>query len=370
MEEKKQNDKLLNKDFKVPKLRFPGYKEFWLKEDIWNKYEIIMGQSPNSKFYNFNKIGLPLIQGNTDIKNGYSVSLRYTSQITKIAKKGSIVLTVRAPVGIVGILVEDSCIGRGVCSIKADKFLYYFLLGKQSKRKNISQGSTFDSINRNDFVLLKYYEPKFCEERNKIISFLDLTIKKHDLISKKIFVLKKYKKGIIHNLIKTGFLASKIKDLVKVEKKTGLASSHGKKLGSYPFFINNDDGVAKYCNEYLFDGQYLILNTGGTASVKYYDGKFSAMSDCLILKPIAHAIGLYYFLVANEEKINITCFQGTGLKHLDQKWFFNLKVKLPKLSDTELNNFNELIESQIQSLTKKVKLMKSFKQYLLANMFI
>lgn len=114
----------------------------------------------------------------------------------------------------------------------------------------------------------------------------------------------------------------------------------------------------------------MIINTGGTASVKYYDGKFSAMSDCLILRPIAHAIGLYYFLVANEKRINIAGFQGTGLKHLDQKWFFNLKIILPNLSDGELNKLNELTESKIENLKKKVRLMKSFKQYLLANMFI
>lgn len=94
------------------------------------------------------------------------------------------------------------------------------------------------------------------------------------------------------------------------------------------------------------------------------------MSDCLILRPIEHAIGLYYFLVANEKKINIVGFQGTGLKHLDQKWFFNLKVILPNLSDAELNKLNELTEYQIENLKKKAQLMKSFKQYLLANMFI
>ena len=94
------------------------------------------------------------------------------------------------------------------------------------------------------------------------------------------------------------------------------------------------------------------------------------MSDCLILRPIAHAIGLYYFLVANEKRINIAGFQGTGLKHLDQKWFFNLKVILPNLSNAELNKLNELTESRIESLKKKAQLMKSLKKYLLANMFI
>ena len=232
-----------------------------------------------------------------------------------------------------------------------------------------SEGIKVFSLKPSLFKYLDFYYPEKLEQQ-KIVDLFEYIDTKIALLEKKIEALKKYRKGIIHHLIKKGSLTSKIKDLVRIEKKTGLASSHGKDIGSYPFFINNDEGIEKYFDEYAFDGQYLILNTGGTASVKYYDGKFSAMSDCLILRPIEHAIGLYYFLVANEKKINIVGFQGTGLKHLDQKWFFNLKVILPNLSDAELNKLNELTEYQIENLKKKAQLMKSFKQYLLANMFI
>ena len=217
-------------------------------------------------------------------------------------------------------------------------------------------------------LIINYPQDQY--EQKHIVNLINTLSVKIRNIEDKINVLKKYRKGIIHHLIKKGYLASKIRDLVRVERKTSLASSYGKDIGLYPFFINNDEGIEKYCDEYAFDGQYLIINTGGAASIKFYDGKFSAMSDCLILRPIEHAIGLYYFLVANEKKINMTGFQGTGLKHLDQKWFFNLKVILPNLSDAELNKLNELIESQIENLKKKAQLMKSFKQYLLTNMFI
>ena len=232
-----------------------------------------------------------------------------------------------------------------------------------------SEGIKVFSLKPSLFKYLDFYYPEKLEQQ-KIVDLFEYIDTKIAILEKKIEALKKYRKGIIHYLIKEGSLASKIKNLVRVEKKTGLASSYGKDIGSYPFFINNDEGIEKYCDEYAFDGQYLILNTGGTASVKYYDGKFSAMSDCLILRPIEHAIGLYYFLVANEKKINIAGFQGTGLKHLDQKWFFNLKAILPNLSDAELNKLNELTKYQIENLKKKAQLMKSFKQYLLANMFI
>lgn len=37
-----------------------------------------------------------------------------------------IILTVRAPVGELAIAQKEVCIGRGVCAIKANKFIYYF----------------------------------------------------------------------------------------------------------------------------------------------------------------------------------------------------------------------------------------------------
>ena len=294
-------------------------------------------------------------------------------------KSGDILITCAGTIGEQYILPSESPTGifnqalmrvrlqtnvdRTIFSVCFDKMISY------SKQK-YSNGSAIKNIPPlKDLKNRVVYLPKL-EEQEYIAKFIELLSKKINLLNLKISTLKKYRKGIIHHLIKKGSLTSKIRDLVRIEKKTGLASSYGKDIGSYPFFINNDEGIEKYCDEYAFDGQYLIINTGGTASVKYYDGKFSAMSDCLILRPIAHAIGLYYFLVANEKQINTAGFQGTGLKHLDQKWFFNLKVILPNLSDAELNKLNELTEFQIENLKKKAQLIKSFKQYLLTNMFI
>ena len=293
---------------------------------------------------------------------------------TKLVKKGDILIALYgATSGDISFAKIDGAINQAVLCVSPTINKYYFIYYFQAYIKKWLNKYLQGGQPNLSAKIIKQFNisyPKDNEETARVSSLLLLVDKKIELYSNKLNILKKYKKGIILRLIKTGFLASTIKDLVKVEKKTGLASSHGKEFGLYPFFINNDEGVAKYCDKYVFDGQHLILNTGGTASVKYYDGKFSAMSDCLILRPIAHAIGLYYFLLANEEIINIAGFQGTGLKHLDQKWFFNLKVRLPNLSDAELNKLNKLTEYQIQNLTKKAELMKSLKQYLLVNMFI
>lgn len=64
---------------------------------------IIMGSSPKSEAYNDNGVGLPLIQGNADIKCRVSCPRVYTSDITKECSPGDILLSVRAPVGTVAL---------------------------------------------------------------------------------------------------------------------------------------------------------------------------------------------------------------------------------------------------------------------------
>lgn len=143
------------------KRRLPGFSGEWETKRLGDVSIVIMGQSPDSKYYNIDSKGIPLIQGNADIQNGKSVSRIWTLSITKECQKGDILITVRAPVGSVGISSGRSCLGRGVCAIKPhsihDKFLYWQLRFSEDKWNESQQGSTFTSVNSNqinDFCIL------------------------------------------------------------------------------------------------------------------------------------------------------------------------------------------------------------------------
>ena len=189
-------------------------------------------------------------------------------------------------------------------------------------------------------------------------------------LKEKINTLKKYKEGLVISLIKHGSVCGKITDFVSIQDKTKLPSSYGKAKGKYPFFINNDEGVQKYCDEYCFNGTYLILNTGGSASIKLYQGKFSAMSDCLVIKPKSNPIGIYFYLKYLENKINKVGFQGTCLKHLDQRWLLEQIALIPKIEQGKLEKVNTYLDNKLQVLMDKEKAFKEIKNYLLSNLFI
>ncbi|MCD0434146.1 restriction endonuclease subunit S [Lacticaseibacillus paracasei subsp. paracasei] len=72
--------------------RLKGYSDPWEKRKLGEVATITMGQSPDSKNYTLNPQDHILVQGNADIKNGWVEPRVWTTQITKIAKKGSVLL--------------------------------------------------------------------------------------------------------------------------------------------------------------------------------------------------------------------------------------------------------------------------------------
>ena len=89
----------------------------WKEVKLGDIVDITMGQSPKSQFYNKNKEGMPFLQGSSTFGLLYPSFEIYSSDIKKIAVNGSVLMSVRAPVGDLNIANYDICIGRGLCSI-------------------------------------------------------------------------------------------------------------------------------------------------------------------------------------------------------------------------------------------------------------
>lgn len=138
----------------VPKRRFAGFAQAWEQRELGNVVKITMGQSPHGENYTDNPEDFILVQGNADMKNGQVVPRIWTTQVTKTADVGDLIMSVRAPVGEVGKTAYSVVIGRGVASIKGNEFIYQTLKRMNSNGywKQFSAGSTFDSINSNDLA--------------------------------------------------------------------------------------------------------------------------------------------------------------------------------------------------------------------------
>lgn len=112
---------------------------------------IIAGQSPESKYYNTEGIGVPFFQGKADFGELYPRIRVYCSQPTKMAKKDDILLSVRAPVGATNLSPADVCIGRGLTAIRPKdninlRFLLYYFRFFESQLQQKGTGTTFKAI--------------------------------------------------------------------------------------------------------------------------------------------------------------------------------------------------------------------------------
>jgi type I restriction enzyme S subunit len=184
------------------KRRLPGFSGEWGEKALYQiADDIIMGQSPDSRYYNTARIGAPLVQGNADIENKRTIIRFFTSVITKHGNKGDIILTVRAPVGNVAKADFDCCLGRGVCAIKGSDFLYHLLVYFEPKWGAISTGSTFDSISGNELREVIFAVPLNATEQTAIAALLSDMDAEIDALTAKLNKAKRIKQGMMSELL-------------------------------------------------------------------------------------------------------------------------------------------------------------------------
>lgn len=149
--------------------------------------EITMGQSPKSQYYNNTGDGIPFLQGNRTFGFKKPIFDTYTTHITKTAKAGDVIMSVRAPVGDLNITPEDICIGRGVCSLRMkngnQEFLYYMMKYYVNHLLKKESGTVFGSVNRHDIETLEIDIPEDENVRKKIARYLSMIDEKIELNS-------------------------------------------------------------------------------------------------------------------------------------------------------------------------------------------
>jgi len=180
----------------------------WETKPLGRIANLIMGQSPESRYYNDNGEGMPFLQGCAQFGAIYPMPEVYCSAPLKIAPKGSILFSVRAPVGDVNVADTDYCIGRGVAAIvpKAvdDQYLHYYLRFIKPEFERKSQGSTFSAINSTELDGLEVYLPVDEHEQSTIAAILATV--DHAIEQTKALIAKyqRIKTGLMHDLLTHG----------------------------------------------------------------------------------------------------------------------------------------------------------------------
>ena len=147
--------------------------------------DVTMGQSPKSQYYNNEGNGIPFLQGNRTFGFKKPTFDTYTTLVTKLAKAGDVIMSVRAPVGDLNITPVDMCLGRGVCSLRMkngnQEFLFYMMKYYISQLINKENGTVFGSVSRNDINGLEVNIPQDNNVQKKIARYLTMIDDKIEL---------------------------------------------------------------------------------------------------------------------------------------------------------------------------------------------
>ena len=185
-----------------PEIRFKGFTDPWEQRKLGEIALVTMGQSPNGACYTDNPNDAVLVQGNADLKDGWVSPRVWTTEITKTAKSGDLIMSVRAPVGAMGKTAYDVVLGRGVAGIVGNEFLFQALSKKEVEGywSTVSAGSTFDSINGDELRNTSVDRPRSeteCEAIGSCLSKVDHLITLHQ---RKLDLLKNTKKSLLDKM--------------------------------------------------------------------------------------------------------------------------------------------------------------------------
>jgi len=341
-------------------------------------FEIIAGQSPDSKFYNDIGNGLPFYQGKKDFGDLYlNQPTTWTTKVTKSSYKNDILMSVRAPVGDVNInLFEEICIGRGLAALRTQNpnlqkfYLEYIIINKDNFKGY--KGSTFDSISTSDLSEIKVPVPPN-EIQQRIVSecrVVDeevLTSQQNITNNKEIIEQKieatynqNYPVKSLSQIADANPSKSAIKDLddgllvsfvemASVSNRGIIEAKEDRLLkqvrkGSYTYFADNDIIMAKITP---------CMENGKCALAKDLTNSIGlGSSEFHVFRSSEEILPEYLFYHLNRQKIRIEAEKNmtgsSGHRRVPVSFYQNLRIPVPPLPvQQKLVEEIEVLEAQI-----------------------
>ena len=185
----------MSESVQKPRIRFKGFSDAWEQRKLGETTQIIMGQSPDGSTYSDFPTDYILVQGNADLENGWVKPRIWTTQKTKYAVAGDLIMSVRAPAGSMGKTAYNVVLGRGVAAIKGNEFIFQVLtkMDLEGFWKKLSAGSTFESLNSDNIINANINLPSNLEQDKigSIFENIDNLITLHQRKYDKLVAVKK-----------------------------------------------------------------------------------------------------------------------------------------------------------------------------------
>lgn len=367
----------------------------WKVEKIKNIADVIAGQSPEGKFYNSVKNGMPFYQGKKEFTfKNIGEPLVWTTKVTKVAEEGDVLMSVRAPVGPVNFATQQCCIGRGLAAIRIKKnfdkdFLFHYFKNIENKLTG-NAGAVFSSINKTQIENLEIPIPPLSEQQ-AIVEKLDAAFALIDQakanIEKNIQNAKELFQSKLNQIFSQkgeGWEEKKINDVSMFKSGTTLSPQIEKKQGEIAYLKVADMNLAenlkgivntssRYVNKVNINtkniiprGSIIFPKRGGAILT---DKKRFTNIDIVVDLNIMAAIPIktlidgrllfYFFLSFKLSDIA----NGTTILQINNYSFDEVRINIPKSLETQ-----QEIVSQLDALSEQTKQLEAKYKTKLGNL--
>lgn len=400
----------------TPKIRFKGFTDDWEQRKLGEMCQITMGQSPDGSTYSDEPSEYILVQGNADLKDGWVAPRVWTTQKTKMAQAGDLIMSVRAPAGAMGKTAYDVVIGRGVAAIKGNEFIYQTLVkyDRDGYWKKLAAGSTFESINSNEVKGAIIYVPQDIREQEKIgeyFSELDYLITLHqrkcdetkqlkkfmlqkmfpkngeknpeirfegftdDWEQRKFGELAEYKKGPFGSAITKDMFVPKNDESVKVYEQQNAIN---KDWSLERYFLPKEYALTKL-KSFEVHGGDIIVSCAGTIGEIYEipdNADSGVINQALMRVRVNECIvdkKMFIIVFSNMiDEFTRTHGNGSAIKNIPP--FADLKpmeVLIPSIDEQKkLREHFSSLDNLITLHQRKCEKLKELKKFMLQNMFV
>ena len=390
----------------TPQIRFKGFTEAWEQRKLGEVFCITMGQSPSSANYTSNSDDYVLVQGNADLQNGWVSPRVWTTQVTKTAEPGTLIMSVRAPVGAMGKTAYKIVLGRGVAGIQGPEILFQLLKKYESEGYWIkkSTGSTFDSINGDELKNTSITLPNLLSEKTEIENLLLRLDSLITLHQRKLDALKKIKSALLEKMFPkdgsnipeirfAGYTEAweqrKLGDLSKILGGFAWSSKEYTPRGEFlvitisnvtgDYFIDDSIGnrinLEKESNYILASGDILVSLTGNVGRVSKMGPSKGVLNQRVAKMIPSKKIEIeFLFQLMRDTKFELKMIesgQGAAQKNISNNNILSYSTNIPNISEQKrIGHTLKKIDSLITLHQRKLDALKKIKSALLEKMFV
>jgi len=393
--------------------------EGWRRADLSEVARIVLGQSPPSAEVTEDEEGFPFLQGNAEFGERHPKATSWAISPPRTAPPGSILISVRAPVGDVNRADLEYGIGRGLAAVAArnsaamQDYLFWILANAQPYFDSRKQGSTFDAINKKDLHELPTLLPPLPEQR-KIAAILSSVDDAIAATRKAVEQTQRVKQGLLQTLMTRGIGHTRFKktemgeipetwgivrlgDLVRdggglfvdgdwIESKDQDPAGHVRLIQLADIgeghFLNRSNRwlttvkAADLGCTYLSTGDLLIARMpdpiGRTCTFPAMDHPAVTAVDVVICRPGPRVDRNWLRLMLNTDGMSERIFQfatGTTRKRISRKNLSRMVIAVPPLTEqSEIAQAILPLDEQVQLSRKSISQMQRLKRGLMQDL--